>query len=296
MTHMQCRFRTTSPARSRTNARRTGRLWSLAAGVVLLAATGTAQAQGPGRTPIDSRDARLKLVRLEQRLNNQIPVDAQFRDEDGREVRLHQYFGRKPVMLMLIQFRCTNLCVAQLQTLIGSLRELKFTPGKEFNLLIVSIDPRENAELAKGMKTSALEQYGRPEGSAGWHWLTGTQQSVDRLASAVGFHYFYDDRTDQYAHPDGVILSTPEGKIARYFFKLDYAPSSLRLGLVEAASRKIGTPLDAIALLCFHYNPLTGKYAVAIMRLVQLGAIVTVLTLAVGISLMKRRERSVRLA
>ncbi len=296
MTRTLCSFPTTRPARSRKCTRRTGLLWTLAAGGALLGAAGTAQAQGPGRAPIDSRDARLKLVRLEQRLNNQLPVDTQFRDEDGREVRLHEYFGRKPVMLMLIQFRCTNLCVAQLQTLIGSLRELKFTPGKEFTLLIVSIDPRENAELAKGMKTSALEQYGRPAGAAGWHWLTGTQQSVDRLASAVGFHYFYDDRTDQYAHPDGVILSTPEGKIARYFFKLDYAPSGLRLGLVEAASHKIGTPLDAIALLCFHYNPLTGKYAVAIMRLVQLGAIVTVLTLAVGIGVMKRRERSVRLA
>jgi protein SCO1/2 len=240
------------------------------------------------------QDTALKGVRLEQRLGSQVPTDIGYRDETGKPVRLNDYLGDKPLMIMQIQFRCTMLCTQQIQVLLEELKELKFTPGKEFNLLIVSIDPREGPELAAEMKQSCLERYGRPEGAAGWHFLTGSLRSITRLAEATGFHYLYDDRTDQFAHPDGVMILTPQGTLARYFFRLDYAAQGLRLGLVEAAGNRIGTALDALALLCFHYNPLTGKYTVALMSVLRLCAIFTVLTVLGTVITLKSRERGLR--
>jgi protein SCO1 len=237
-----------------------------------------------------SDDVILKGVRLEQKLNGQVPLDTEFRDENGKPVRLGDYFGSKPVMLVMIQLRCTMLCTEELNVLMDSLKKMQFTPGKEFNLLVVTIDPREQPGLALEKKQHYLAEYGRPEGAAGWHFLTGAQASIERLATAVGFHYVYDKTTDQYAHPDGVIVLTPHGRVARYFFRLEYPARDLRLGLVEAAGNKIASPADIITLLCFHYNPTTGKYALAVLGLVRLGAILTVLSLCMGIAVMKRRD------
>ncbi len=248
------------------------------------------RAPGPPGAAADPIDEQLKKVRLQQKLNNIVPSDIAFRDEHGNAVTVGSYLGRKPVALVLIQFQCTMLCTQQLNVMLQSMRDLKFTPGKEFDLVIVSIDPREGPKLATEQKLNYLEQYGRPEAEAGWHWLTGSKENIDRLADAVGYHYVYDPRSDQYAHPDGIILLTPEGKVARYFFRLEYPPQGLRLGLVEASQGKIGSPVDIIALLCYHYNPVTGKYALAVMKILRLMAIATVMGMAVGVLIMKRRD------
>lgn len=244
----------------------------------------------PGQSSNDAIDAQLKTVRLEQKLNNVVPADVPFKDEHGTAVSLGDYFGKKPVALVMIQYRCAMLCTEQMNVLIKSMKELKFTPGKEFDLLIVSIDPREGPELAAEKKKNYLSEYGRPEAEKGWHWLTGTKEAVDRLADSVGYHYVYDPRTDQYAHPDGVIMLTPEGKVARYFFRLEYPAQGLRLGLVEASRGKIGNPVDLIALLCYHYNPTTGKYGLAVLSIMRLVGIAVVLGLVLGITLARRRE------
>ena len=234
----------------------------------------------------------MKGVRLDQRLDAQAPLDLIFSDENGARVRFGDYFGEKPVMLVLIQYRCTMLCNEEMNVLLDSLKRISFTPGKEFNLVIASIDPRERnmAGLASDKKQHYLEAYGRPAAAAGWHWLTGEETQIRRLADSVGFHYVYDAKTDQYAHPDGVILLTPQGKVARYFFRLEYPPRDLRFGLIEAARNRIGSPLDAIALLCFHYNPITGKYGLAVINLVRAGGVVTLVAMLVGLFVLKRRD------
>lgn len=257
---------------------------------LFVAGSGSARAQS-GATAPDPRDAALKKVRLDQRLNQQVPTDLAFQDEQGRSVRLSDYLGSKPVMLMMIQFRCTMLCAEQVRVLTDSLKQIQFTPGKEFNLLIVSIDPREGPELGKDMKDRLMAEYGRPQADAGWRFLTGSKATIDHLAAAVGFHYYLDTLTDQYAHPDGVMILTPEGKVSHYYFRLDYPPRDMRLGLVEASKNRIGSPLDALALLCFHYNPITGKYALAVMALVRTLGIVTVALIIGGVVIARRRDR-----
>lgn len=264
-----------------------------------LSLAGPARAQktpfGAADAQVSARqDAAIKDVRLDQKLGDRVPLDATFRDEDGKQVRFGDYFGSKPVALVMIQYRCTMLCTEEMNVLLASLRELKFTPGKEFNLVIVSIDPREDAELATGKKISYLAEYGRPEAASGWHWLTGGKNEIDKLAASIGYHYVYDAKTDQYAHPDGVVVITPEGKIARYFFRLVYPARDLRLGLIEASRNRIGTPLDAIALLCYHYNPITGRYALQVMGLVRGASAAMVLGICAGIVLLRRRERGSR--
>jgi protein SCO1 len=268
---------------------------AIALGLLPRAATAQTLTGEPGkiaREPVP--DEVLKKVQLHQKMDAQAPLDTVWRDETGKTVRLHEYFGKKPVMMMLIQFRCTMLCTEQMNILMENLRKLKFTPGREFTLLIMSIDPREQPELGAGKKKSYLEAYGRPEGAAGWHFLTGTQREIDRLSAAVGFRYAYDPIGDQYAHPDGVIILTPAGKVARYFFRLEYPARDLRFGLIEAAANKIGSPLDALALLCFHYNPATGQYSLGFMQVLRLAAISTVLILGIAILVMRLRERRKR--
>jgi protein SCO1/2 len=258
--------------------------------MLLLGATGPAAAgRQPATTPADRQAALLKNVRMDQKLNAQVPLDLVFKDETGQARPLSAHFGARPVMLILIQYRCTMLCSEEMNVLLESLKQMRFTPGEQFNLLIASIDPRETPELAAEKKKHYLDAYGRPRASAGWHWLTGDETSIQRLADSVGFRYVYDAHTDQYAHPDGVILLTPEGKVARYLLRLEYPERSLRFGLMEAANRRIGSPLDAIALWCYHYNPVTGKYGLAVMNLVRLGGLATLAVLLVGIVIMQRR-------
>jgi protein SCO1/2 len=240
----------------------------------------------------DRKDELMKRVKLDQRLDAQVPLDVQFRDESGKPVQLGQLFGKKPVMLILIQYRCTMLCNREMEALLLSLQEMKFSAGKEFELITLSIDHRETERLATEYKQGYLAKYGRSGADAGWHFLTGDETSIRRLADAVGFHFAYDSETDQFMHPDGVIILTPKGRVARYFFRLEYPSRDLRFALVEAADGKIGSPMDGFWLQCYYYNPVTGKYSLALMGVLRMAAVGTVLLLATGVGLMSWRGRA----
>jgi protein SCO1 len=236
------------------------------------------------------QDKLLKTVRLDQKVGAQIPLETPFVDEHGKDVHLGDYFTDRPVALVMIQLRCTMLCTEEMQVLMNSLRAMKFTPGKEFNLLIVSIDPREKPEISGAQQETYVTSLGRPEAAQGWHFLTGSKQSIDKLAEAVGYHYVYDKTTDQYAHPDGVMIATPTGKLSRYFVRLSYPPRDLRLAMVEASHGKIGSVLDAVALLCFHYNPATGKYGLALLGVLRMAGVATIAAIALGLLVLRLRE------
>ncbi len=209
-----------------------------------------------------------RKVGFDQRLNEQVPLDLEFVDETGTTVKLGDYFGKKPVILVLAYYRCERLCTKVLNELAQSMKRLPFEVGKEFNVVTVSFDPRETPDLAARKKEAYMAAYGRPGAAAGWHFLTGKQPSIDKLTDAVGFHYVYDAKEDQFIHTSAIIVLTPGGKISRYFYDVRYAPRDLRLGLVEASAEKIGSPVDVVLLYCSHYDPQTGKYTASILNFV----------------------------
>lgn len=261
---------------------------------LLAAPAGFAQSFGGqmgGGLAAGPADSLIRQVRLDQKLNAQVPLDIPFRDETGKSVTLRQFFGAKPVMLNLIQYRCTMLCSEEMKMLGQSLKDMKFSVGKQFNLLTVSIDAREQPYLAAQYKAGYLKQYNRPGAAAGWHFLTGDNVSIHRLADAVGYHFAYDPKTQQFAHPDGIIILTPQGRVDRYFFRLNYPPRDLQFGLIDAAQNRIGSLLDGLALRCFHYNPVTGKYSLAFMKVLQMVALGTMLLLGVGMAGMSLSNR-----
>ncbi len=238
----------------------------------------------------------LRNVGFDQRLNEQVPLDLPFTDDEGQRVRLGTYFGDKPVILVLAYYRCPMLCTQVLNGLVQGLREMPFTIGKEFRVVTVSFDPNETTEMAAAKKRSYLHSYGKPEAAEGWHFLTGDQRSITRLTRAVGFRYAYDAASDQYAHAAGIVILTPTGKISRYFYDVHYSGRDLRLGLVEASRNKIGSPIDQILLFCFHYDPTAGKYGAAIMNFVRAGGVLTVVGLGLMFGLLLRGERGRRRA
>jgi protein SCO1/2 len=233
----------------------------------------------------------LQKVGIDQKLDEQIPLGAVFKDEQGREVRLAQFFGQKPVVLSLVYYDCPMLCTLVLNGMTSSFRQVSFTIGKEFEVVTVSFDPRETPQLAAAKKQTYLQRYGRAGAEAGWHFLTGDEANIRQLTEAVGFRYVWDEQTNQFAHASGIMVLTPEGKLARYFYGIDYAPKDLRLGLVEASQDKIGTPVDALMLYCYHYDPATGKYGAVVMNIMRLAGIVT-LALIGGLLLMLRKRGS----
>lgn len=235
----------------------------------------------------------LRNVGIDQRLNHQVPRDLSFFDEAGRLVRLREYFGGKPVILSLVYYECPMLCTEVLNGLVSSLKVLSFDVGKQFVVVTVSFNPRETPALAAAKKEKYLQRYGRPA-AAGWHFLTGKQESIDELTKAVGFRYAYDAKTGQYAHASGIMVLTPEGNISRYFYGIEYAPRDLRLGLVEASANKIGSAVDQLLLFCYHYDPSTGKYSAIVMNFIRLGGIITVLVLGtfIGLSLRRKPDQS----
>jgi protein SCO1/2 len=234
----------------------------------------------------------LRGVRIDQRLGERVPLDLVFRDEAGHPVQLGDYFHDKPVILVLAYYRCPRLCTQVLNGLLDSLNGLPaFDVGDKFDVLTVSFDPRETPELARAKKQAYVESYGRPGAAEGWHFLTGEQASIERLTEAVGFYYEYDPRTDQFAHASGIMVLTPKGEIARYFYGINYPPRDLRLALVEASGNKIGSPVDQLLLFCFHYDPATGKYTATVMNLVRVTGILTVLTLGAVFAITWQRER-----
>jgi protein SCO1/2 len=233
-------------------------------------------------------------ITIEQKLNEQVPLDLTFRDETGRTVQLKQYFGRKPVLLTLVYYECPSLCGLVLQGLLKSLRVLNYTPGEQFEIVTVSISPQETPELAAQKKLNFLKEYGRLDAARGWHFLTGEEEPIRRLADAVGFRYVYDPKTQQYAHAAGIMLLTPEGKVSRYFYGIEYSPRDLRMGIIDASQGKVGSPVEKVILFCFQYDPTTGKYSLAIIRVVQLGGILTVFILGGYIALKLYQERRSR--
>jgi protein SCO1/2 len=233
----------------------------------------------------------IRKVAFDQNLNAQVPLELPFRDEAGREVRLGDFLGKKLVILTLVYYECPMLCTLELNSLARSLKPLAFDVGDQFDIVTVSIDPGETPQLAAIKKKNYLGRYGRKGAERGWHFLTGDEMSIRRLAGVVGFRYVYDPKTDQYAHPAGIMILTPQGKIARYLYGVDYAARDLRLGLIEASAGKIGSPVDQLLLLCFHYDPSTGKYNFAIMQALRVCGVATVAGLGTYVFVMLRRER-----
>ncbi len=219
----------------------------------------------------------LKKVGIEQKLNAQLPLDAQFKDENGNIVNLGNYFNKgKPVILALVYYECPMLCNEVLNGLTGSLKGISFDAGKDYDVLAISFDPRENdkPELAKNKKASYVERYGRPGAENGWHFLTGTQSEIDKVTKAVGYNYVFDEKTNQFAHAGGIMIVTPEGKMSRYFYGIDYAPKDLKFGLMDSAQEKIGNPAEQLFLYCYHYDPSTGKYGLVVMRVLRLAGVI----------------------
>jgi protein SCO1 len=226
---------------------------------------------------IGVRPELLKEVGVDQKLNDQIPLNLAFRDEHGNPVELAQFFGSKPVILTLVYYNCPMLCTQVLNGLDRSLQEIPMEIGKDFNVVTVSIDPTDRPVMAEAKQAMYAGMYRRPGAQYGWHFLTGDEPQIKRLADAVGFRYAFDPDSKQYAHASAIMLLTPDGKISRYFYGVSYPQRDLRLGLEEASQGKIGSPVDQILLFCYHYDPHTGKYGLAISRMIQLGGILTVL-------------------
>lgn len=230
-------------------------------------------------------------ITIEQKLSEQVPLNLTFRDETGREVQLKQYFGKKPVLLTLVYYECPSLCGLVLQGLLKSLRVINYTPGDQFEIVTVSINPKETPDLAAAKKQNFLKEYGRLDAAKGWHFLTGEDDQIRQLADAVGFRYVYDPKSGQYAHAAGIMLLTPGGKVARYFYGIEYSPRDLRMGIIDASQGKVGSPVEKVILFCFQYDPSTGKYSLAIIRVIQLASVLTVLALGGFISAQMYREK-----
>ena len=248
----------------------------------------SAQSQGLNA---DNKPVVLNDVTIEQRLNEQVPLNLNFRDETGKAVRLGEYINDKPVILSLVYYECPMLCNLILNGLIKSLNALSFDIGDEFEIVTVSFDPAETPALAAEQKKGYLKQYGRDGAEQGWHFLTGNEKEIKELTQAVGFNYVYNPETDEYAHAGGIMVLTPKGKLSQYFYGIEYSTKDIRFALIESSANKIGSPVDQILLYCFHYDPTTGKYGVAIMNIVRLAGIVTLALLGGFMLIMFRRDR-----
>ncbi len=273
--------------------------------VFLLSMTAFAQPGGPGPSsplygarpetgsPSTGLPTALRDVRIEQKLDQQLPLDLVFRDENGQSVKLGQYFGKKPVVLAFVYYDCPMLCTQVLNAMVTSFRVLPFQIGKEFDVVTVSFDPRETNTLAttkKQVYMKYLPERMRAGANSGWHFLTGDQASITQLTDAVGFHYRYDETTKQFAHASGIMLTTPQGKLSRYFYGIDYPARDLRLGLIESSENKIGSPVDQLLLYCYHYDPATGRYGAAVMKVMRIAGVATLLAIAAMILLLKGRN------
>jgi protein SCO1 len=237
-----------------------------------------------------TRPPALRDVGIDQRLDAQVPLDLVFRDESGQPVALRQYFGNKPVILSLAYYECPMLCTLVLNGLASALKVLSFDVGNQFEVITVSFDPHDTPALAAAKKETILKEYGRPDAARGWHFLTGDAAAIAQLTTAVGFHYTALPEQHQFAHAAGIMVLTPRGKIARYFYGVEFAPRDLRLGLIEAAENRIGSPVDQLLLFCFHYDPATGKYGALAINSVRAGGALTVLALGTFLLVQWRRE------
>lgn len=267
------------------------------AGVLAVAMTVTAaSAQKLPNVPTpgeaaSTQAALLQEIKFDQKLDAQVPLDLLFRDETGRAVPLSAYFGKRPVILALVYYECPMLCSQVLSGLTSALDVLQFNVGKEFDVVAVSFNPKEGPGLAQGKRQSTIERYKRPGTEQGWHFLTGPPESIAQLTDAVGFKYAWDETTKQYAHAAGVVVLTPQGKVSKYFFGIEYAPRDLKFGLIQAADNKIGSPVEKLLLYCYHYDPATGTYGVVAMTAVRIAGGLTILGMAAFWFVMWRRGK-----
>jgi protein SCO1/2 len=275
-----------------------GAVWAAAFAAALSVPSLFAQVSGYGDKetgPVnDKPPAILNGVGIAQNLNAQLPLSLTFTDDQGKQVQLASYFGRKPAILALVYYQCPMLCSEELNGLTGALQMVDEVPGRDFDIIVVSIDPSEGTDLAAAKKRSYLKRYGHPETAAGWHFMTGTQANIDALTKAVGFGYVKipgpDGKLTQFAHASSIQIVTPEGKLAQYYMGVEYSPKDLRLGLAEASSNRIGSRVDNILTYCYHYDPRTNKHSLIVARAVQLGGLVTVCTLGSFMFVMFRRD------
>lgn len=268
----------------------------LAVGALLAARASALPPNGPPEVGATAagKPAILREVGYDQKIGSPLPLDAVFHDEAGREVALRQFFHGKPVVLALVYYECPMLCTFVLNGAVAGLKPLALEPGRDFEFVAVSFNPREGAELAAAKKVSYLDRYGRPQTAAGWHFLTGSPESIAKLTGAVGFRYAWDPAAQQYAHPSGLVVATGDGRVSRYLFGVEYEPRDLKLALVESSAGKLGTVSDAIVLYCFHYDPATGRYGASVVNLVRAGGVLTVLSLGLFLTAAWRRERGAR--
>jgi len=244
----------------------------------------------PG-TPAAAIPDLLAKVGIDQKLDAQVPLDLTFRDEAGRTVKLGDYFGRRPVVLTLVYYECPMLCTQVLNGAVGAFKTMNFTAGDEFDVVTISFDPKDTAQLASQKKQTYVAKYGRPEAAKGWHFLTGDQPQIDALAQAVGFRYVYDEGSDQYVHASALMVLTPGGRLSKYLYGIEFPPRDLRLGLIEASDGKIGSPVDQVLLYCYHYDPRAGKYSLVVLNVLRLAAIVTVVIIGGFVAVMLGRDR-----
>ncbi|MFZ0960030.1 MAG: SCO family protein [Terriglobia bacterium] len=277
------RVKTTSCLRD--NARRAGVVAQLVFVLFSLAAMAAAQDTASVTPP------QLRGVGIEQRLNNQVPLDLKFRDETGQTVTLGSYFGKKPVILSLVYYSCPMLCTLAENGLLNALRDVKFDIGEQFEVVTVSFDPSETPAMALGKKAVYVGLYGRPAAKQGWHFLVGDEPAIRALTQAVGFHYNYIPETKQFAHATGIMVLTPQGKVSRYFYGIQYPSRDIRLALVEASSEKIGNPVDAILLYCCEYDPVAGKYSMVISHILKIAGVITLLCIGTMIIALSRGGR-----
>ena len=252
---------------------------------------GTAPGSGAGQ-PSSGKPGILGKIGIDQKLNQQVPLDLVFTDETGREVKLGEYFGRRPVVLALVYYECPMLCTQVLNGVATALSVMEFNVGREFDVVAVSINPREGPQLASQKKQAYVDRYKRPGTEAGWHFLTGKQESITRLADAVGFRYEFDKETGQFAHGAGIEVLTPKGVISKYFYGIEYSSRDLKFGLIEASEERIGRAIDHVLLLCYHYDPATGQYGAAALTLVRTGAVATIVAFLSFLFVSLRRERA----
>ena len=264
---------------------------SLLAAVVLVAAGAQAQlySEPKATAPMGKPESILK-VGIDQHLNQQLPLDLKFRDENGAEATLGQYFGSKPIILTMVYYTCPMLCGEVQSGLVSALGILRFDAGREFDVISVSINPSETPADAMAKKKQFLSRYHRAGAEHGWHFLTGDKANIDALAKAVGYRYSYDAKSGQYSHGTAIVVVTPEGKLAQYFYGIEYAPKDLRLALVEASRNKIGNVVDAVMLYCFHYDPASGRYSAQILNVVRLAGLLTVFCMGGFLLVAFRRE------
>jgi len=250
----------------------------------------------PPGEPATSKPGLLRQIGIDQKLHQQVPLDLAFTDETGLEVKLGDYFGKRPVILALAYYECPMLCTQVLNGLVSALGVLQFDAGREFDVVVVSINPKEGPGLASQKKAAYLERYKRPGTAHGWHFLTGREDSIKRLADAVGFRYAYDEEIGQFAHGAGIEVLTPKGVISKYFYGIEFSARDIRFGLIEAADERIGSVVDAVLLLCYHYDPTTGKYGATAITAIRIGAVLTVLAFLTFLFVSLRRDRRDRAA